>query len=135
MTEERTFLQQGSVYVSNTRVVINGTTYATANVTSVRTLTEPANNGCAATILAIGFLGTLGSIPMMVVSRDSDSGFLFAMSLILAALGYIWYRSIRPVYRVMLASAGGERQGLSSSDPALVTRTTAAIAEAIIYRG
>jgi hypothetical protein len=42
---------------------------------------------------------------------------------------------LKPVYHVMLASSSGERQGLSSMDEGLVDRTTAAIAEAIIYRG
>jgi len=43
--------------------------------------------------------------------------------------------SEKPTYHVMLASAGGESQGLSSQDAGLVNRTTSAIAEAIIFRG
>jgi hypothetical protein len=136
MAEERTFLNEGNVYVSNTRVVINGATYATANVTSVRTTSTPANNGCAATMIAVGALGTVGAFLAMLVSRGSgDSITCFLIGVTLFVLGYFWYQSLKPTYHVMLASAGGERQGLTSRDPGLVSRTTRAIAEAIIFRG
>jgi hypothetical protein len=45
MAEERSFLNDGGVYVSNTPVVIHGTTYATANITSVRKHIVPARAG------------------------------------------------------------------------------------------
>jgi hypothetical protein len=54
VAEERSFLNDGGVYVSNTRVVIHGTTYATANITSVRKHVTPANNGCAIVLVILG---------------------------------------------------------------------------------
>jgi hypothetical protein len=121
--------------VSNTRVIINGTTYATANVTSVRTVTTPAKNGCAAVMIALGALGAFGGLVGMIASKGDDSVSTFVVCVILLVVGYLWYASLKPTYHVMLASASGERQGLTSQDPALVSRTTAAIADAIVYRG
>lgn len=135
MTEERTFLHEGNIYVSNTRVVINGTTYATANVTSVRSATTPAKRGCATLMIVLSALGTIGGLGMLFASKTDGPAAPFVTWVILLAIGIIWYTSIKPMYHVMLASAGGERHGMSSRDPALVSRTTAAIAEAIIYRG
>ena len=61
MAEERPFLNADGIYVSNTRVVILGTTYATANITSVRTQTVPAKSGCATVRVIVGGLGALGT--------------------------------------------------------------------------
>jgi hypothetical protein len=47
----------------------------------------------------------------------------------------LFIRSQKATYHVMLASASGERQGLTSQDEGLVNRATTAIAEAITYRG
>jgi len=135
MTEERTFLNEGNVYVSNTRVIINGTTYATANVTSVRTVVTPAKKGCAVLMIVLGAVGALGGLTMWLGSKSEAAAGPFMMWLIILAIGIAWYASQKPKYHVMLASAGGERQGLTSRDPALVSRTTAAIAEAIVFRG
>lgn len=38
---EQIFLHERDVYVSNTRVVLHGTTYSTANITSLRTRITP----------------------------------------------------------------------------------------------
>jgi hypothetical protein len=136
MAEERTFLHENSVYVSNTRVIIRGTTYATANVTSVRTLTTPAKTGCAALLIAFGALGVFGAVMMLIGDHSSgDAAAPLVMCAIMLAIGILWYRSLKPMYHVMLATAGGERQGLTSQDWELVSRTTAAIADAIVYRG
>jgi len=70
MSEERTFLNESNVYVSNTRVVINGATYATANVTSVRTTTTPAKTGCAGFLAILGAVVTIGGIT--TIANDSD---------------------------------------------------------------
>jgi hypothetical protein len=137
MTDERTFLDEHNVYVSNSRVVIHGTTYATANVTSVRKTYTPAKTGCAALLVVVGALAALGGLTAMLGAggkSDDGIGALF-MGVVLLAIGFLWFQSLKPVYHVMLASSSGERQGLSSMDEGLVDRTTAAIAEAIIYRG
>jgi hypothetical protein len=59
---------------------------------------------------------------------------LFIAALFLV-LGILWFRSLKPVYHVMIASASGERQGLTSSNESLVNQAMAAIADAITYRG
>lgn len=135
MSEERSFLHEGNIYVSNTRVIINGTTYATANVTSVRTAVTPPNTGCATILAVAGAVVICGGIIDAIVSDKADGWGGVVLGLLLLAIGIAWFRSVKPTYRLMLATAGGEREGLVSMDAALVGRLTGAISDAIIYRG
>jgi hypothetical protein len=130
LAEERTFLHQGNVYVSNTRVVIDGTTYATANITSVRATFTPAKRGCAGILIVVAVLALLNAL-----GGGGDGLGAAVMGGIFLVVGILWYRLLTPTHHVMLASSSGERQGLTSKDGELVHRVTAAIAEAIIFRG
>jgi hypothetical protein len=133
LAEEQTFLHQGNVYVSNTRVVIDGTTYATANITSVRATFTPANRGCAGILILFSGLMLLGGLGGLAGGGDAAGAAVTGG--ILLIIGVFWYRSLTPTHHVMLASSSGERQGLTSKDGDLVHRVTAAIAQAIIFRG
>jgi hypothetical protein len=135
MAEERVFLNVDGVYVSNTRVVILGTTYATANITSVRKNTVPPNTGCATILTIVAALWAAGALTVLVVSEKVESVFGLFLAVVFLAAGILWSRSLKPVYHVMIASASGERQGLTSPDETLVDQATAAIADAITYRG
>jgi hypothetical protein len=65
-------------------------------------------------------------------TSDGRRSLLFAILLI---VGIFWLRSLRPSYHLMLATAGGERQGMTSNDEGVVDRVTAAISGAIVHRG
>jgi len=134
VTEERSFLNNGGVYVSNTRVVIHGTTYATANITSVRKHMVPAKSGCAVVMVILGALGAIGGLTTALSGNNGDQWTPFIMCAILLIAGIVWLRSLHPTY-LMLATAGGERQGMQSNDEGVVDRVTAAIADAIVHRG
>jgi hypothetical protein len=135
VTEERSFLNDGGVYVSNTRVVIQGTTYATANITSVRKHIVPPKSGCATVMVIFGALGALGGLLSALAGSGDERWSPLVMSATLLIIGIVWLRSLRPTYHVMLATAGGERQGLTSQDEGVVDRVTTAIADAIVHRG
>lgn len=135
MAEECSFLNDGGVYVSNTRVVIQGTTYATANITSVRKQVTPANNGCAIVLTIFGALGALGGLMMALAGNGDAPWSPLGISAVLLIIGIVWLNSLHPTYNVMLATAAGERQGLTSKDEGVVDRVTAAIADAIVHRG
>lgn len=114
--------------------MIGGTTYATANLTSVSKAFTPASKGCAFGLTAIGVLMTTASLGQF--SEDAGSGFV--MLLIfggIAAAGIAWLRSLKRTYHVILASASGEQRGMSSKDIDLVNRVVGAITNAIMSRG
>lgn len=134
MSEERAFLNADGVYVSNTRVVIHGTTYAMANITSVRKHVVPASNGCAALLIAVAAIGIVGALATALTNSGDAWGGVFLCGILLL-IGVLWFRSLKTKYHLMLATAGGERQGLSSEDQTVVDRVTAAVADAIVHRG
>ncbi|HYK05463.1 MAG TPA: DUF6232 family protein [Thermoanaerobaculia bacterium] len=135
MANEQVFMNDADVYVSNTKVVIGGTTYATANLTSVSKRFTPASKGCAMALAAVGILMTLGSLGPMF-SEDFGAGLLmFVICGAIAAAGIAWLRSLKPIYHVVFASASGEQTGMSSKDHNLVNRVVAAITSAITHRG
>lgn len=135
MAEERSFLNDGGIYVSNSRVIIQGATYATANITSVRKQIVPANRGCALVLAIFGALGVIGGLPLALGGRSGEEWMPFLMCAILLVVGILWFRSLRPTYHLMIATAGGERPGLTSNNEVVIDRVTAAIADAIVHRG
>ena len=135
MADEHVFLDDNNVYVSNTKVILAGTTYATANITSVTQRFTPASKGCATLLTVIGALMTLGSLGTLF-SKDFGTGIvMFLICGAVAAAGVAWLRSLKPTYHVVLASASGEREGMSSKDHDLVNRIISAITQAITHRG
>ena len=135
MADEHVFLSEDNLYVSNTKVILHGTTYATANLTSVQKRFTPASKGCATLLVVIGALMTLVSLGT-VFSKDAGTGIM--MLLIFGGIfagGLAWLRSLKPTYHVVLASSSGEREGMSSKDNALVDRVIQAITDAITHRG
>jgi hypothetical protein len=135
MTSEHVFLDDSNIYVSNTKIILGGTTYATANITSVSKRFTPASKGCAIALTAIAALMTLGSLGPLF-SKDFGTGLImFLICGALAAGGVAWLRSLKPTYHVILASASGQQEGMSSKDHDLVNRVISAITNAITHRG
>ena len=83
----------------------------------------------------IGALGAVGGLASALGGSSDDRWTPFVVCTVLLTIGIVWFRSLRPTYHVMLATAGGERQGLTSQDEGVVDRVTAAIADAIVHRG
>ncbi|SRR5260221_8915378 len=135
MASEHVFFNEANVYVSNTKVNLAGTTYATANITSVSKRFTPASKGSALVLTALGALMTLGSLGALF-SKDFGTGLvMFLICAGLTAAGIAWLRSLRPTYHVILASASGESEAMSSKDHDLVNRVISALSDAITHRG
>lgn len=135
MAEERIFLDENNMYISNTKVVLHGTTYATANITSVSKRFTPASKGCAIALIVLGAFMTLGSLGAINSKEPGTGIILFLICAAIVAIGVLWFRSLKPTFHVMLASASGEREGMSSKDHSLVQRVVDAITNAITHRG
>src|ERR1043165_162178 len=67
---EHVFLNEDNIYVSNTRVILSGTRYATANLTSVAKRFTPASKGCAMLLTVLAVCMVLGSLEP---EREGDS--------------------------------------------------------------
>jgi len=135
VADEHVFLSESGMYVSNTKVILHGTTYATANLTSVTERFTPASKGCAILLIALGALMTLGSLGPLFSKEFGTGLVMFVVCAGIFAAGVAWLRSLKPTYHVVLASASGEREGMSSKDHQLVERVISAITNAITHRG
>lgn len=121
MADEKVFLNETTAFVSNSRIVISGATYSTANVTSVR-------------MTVFGMMVALGSLGLF--SESISSGIVALLfSLAIAAGGFLWLRALKPTHHVFMSSASGETQALSSQDETLIDKVVHAISEAIVHRG
>jgi ABC-type uncharacterized transport system permease subunit len=120
VTQEAIF-SDASVFVSSTRVIISGTTYPTANITSVRSFSrEPSRTGPGVLIL-IGLIS--------LITRAWGVAFIFC------AAGVTWWVLQKTAFTVLIGTAGGEHQALNSNDGKYVDGIVSAINEAIVARG
>lgn len=122
--EEKSFFNQGDVSVTNARFIVNGQTYAMNGVTSVKTgRKNPSRLGPI--ILGISGLGVIGS--------ESAGSFIFGGAMI--ALAIFWWIRQKPEFSVVLSSASGEAQALTSKDVPFINGVIEALNNAIIHRG
>lgn len=118
--EEKVFLSDNGVVVSNSRFSTGGQTYAMANVTSVR----PARAGMGMGIILIIIGGA-------IAAGTDGGGKVLGVVLLAAGIVAIIFRSAY----VILHTAGGEQRALESRDVKFVEKVVGAVNEAIVHRG
>lgn len=118
--EEQTFLNEGSVTVTNARFIVPSQTFAMAGITSVKNSEEPPKRSYPVICGIIGFL-CLSGAPV------------FGIGLLIVAV--VWWIGQKSNYHVLLATAGGEMKALSSTDGAFISKVVTAINEAMVARG
>jgi Family of unknown function (DUF6232) len=121
--QEQEFFSSDNVYVSLTRFVVNGKTYAMSGITSVN----------ATTILPSRFwpvvLGIIGVFALFAGGSGLGVG-LFCIAL----AACLWLTQ-RPEYIVLLSAASGEAQALRSQDREYVASIVQALNDCIVARG
>jgi len=123
---ERTFLSEGSVLVTNARLVSNGQTYAIAGVTSVRTNVEaPSSFG----VLCI----VVGAIVLLIALLNA-SGVGTVWGAVILMIGVLIAKAQRATHHLILHSSSGEVRAISSKDGDFIARILAAVNNAIISR-
>lgn len=133
MAEEVSVYQDANIHVTNLRAMLQGKTYAMANVTSVSVFTQFGNKTPGVILAVLGgflFLGGFGS-----GGDSSAQGCFFTFGLILLAIGVALFVSAKDVYWVRIGSASGEMNALSSKDRDYIMRIVNAMNDAIVRRG
>jgi len=132
--EEQALFDEAGLFVSQSRILTNGTTYSTANVTSVSMSFTPPDKGCPLTLIGIGTVGLFLGLALLTDSPAPGMGSLVIAGVMLAA-GIWWFRSLKPTYHVVFRSVSGEVEALSSQNRSLVERFVEAVNAAIVARG
>ena len=118
--KEEVFYQSENVLISNTRMNLGGTTYATANITSVSTYESKPSRKLE---VIIGLIG------LIIIFNQ------FFVGLILIGLAAIIFYMKKTKYIVKLSSTANEKDALWSTDKGFIYQVVEAINNAIIYRG
>ena len=121
---EQTYFNEGNVSVTIARFVVSGQTYAMNGVTSVRELSHPPSRKWPIIMCLIGILG---------LAVGGSEGLIPAI--VWLGVGIFWLVRQKSKYTVLLSSASGESEALTSKDEGFITRIVEALNEAIIARG
>jgi hypothetical protein len=125
---ESVVYQDRLVTITTARAVISGTTYAMANITSVRQFTEPADNGA---LFGLGGIAALIGLILLFNGSYGFGGFIFLIGAGLIALG----ASQKPKHWVRIGTAGAESNAIWSHDAGWTQTVVGAMTNAIVARG
>jgi hypothetical protein len=115
------------VTVTTTRAILGGTTYAVANITSVRQLQEPGALGVVMLGLALAVVG--GAL----LDFLGSTAVALALGGVAIAIGGLIVR--KPRHWVLVGTAGAESRAIFSYDKSWTTSVVEALNQAIIDRG
>ena len=121
--EEREFFSSDNVYVSLTRFVVFGKTYAMSGVTSVKASSINPSRFWPVSLIIIGVL-------LLLVGGNA-----IIFGLCSLALAVCLWITQRPEYVVMLSLSSGEAQALRSRDRDYVASVVQALNDCIVARG
>lgn len=127
MPPETKYFKNDRCLVTSARAVLDGVTYAMANVTSVRVIeTEPNRMGPV-------LLGGIGIALVSSISKGQVGSALIGLLLVAGAVA-IW-RKQRPTFILVISTAGVETHAQESKDGDEIGAIERAISKAIIERG
>jgi len=128
MSDEKVFLDEPGVKVTNARAIINGTTYALANVTSVKTFVEEPNPRA----LIYGAI-TFVSGGLLLLGHITEPGLvIMAVGAVVLA---VYFFLLKPKYWVRIGTAGAETNAIGYKSAADAKRIVDAMNDAIVHRG
>ncbi len=130
MADERVFLDEGGVKVTNARIVVPGKTYAMSTVSSVSTKTHKKSNSGGWALLVVGVAMLAGGLVV-----EGTNIVLIVLGLVLAGFSWVSIVNNKPRYSVQLATSAGELQALEAREWEWVHRVSEAVGEAIVARG
>lgn len=127
-TPEQTLFQDPNVFVSTTRLIVNGTTYPLSNVSSVRLLRRSPNYTGAFILTLLGVVFGLAAF--------GGGGFgAGSIGLVMLAGGIGMFRGLKSTYTMLIGSSGGEKSALASKNGPYMEGVVGYINQAIVARG
>jgi len=125
---ETTFFQSGDVAVTNARFVVGAQTFAMQGITSVQDVRIPAHYGGPVALILLGAVVAL-------ISFGTAQFVLGGLGVLLIGLG-IWFAvRKKPMFAVVLRTAGGEVTAYQSYDSSYISQIIEAMNQSIISRG
>lgn len=132
--QERILIQERGVLVSTTRLATPTTTYALAQITSVRAATTTPS-GTTWQMLALGAFVLAMSGGTCLVADSSFGVVLMVLAAICLVAALLVRRTLKPTYHVVVVTAAGEVPAISDGDWDWIARVVHALNAAIVSRG
>ena len=139
---EPSLYQDNSVFITKTRAVIGGTTYAVSNVTSVAMVVIPPNKTIAIALISVGLVTAASGICLASLSfAERQLGVSpTEICLVTAGLGALLtgiYLALaaKPSFAMRFSSAGGETNVFTSKNRDYIQKLVNAMNQAIVARG
>lgn len=124
--QEVTLHRDELVTVTSARAIVQGTTYAVANMTSVRMFTVKKSR----TPIVYGILGLV--VALLVGLGGSPWALIFAVA---GGFGILFFFLLKDRHFVRIGTAGAEHDAIWSHDEAYIRRVVEALNNAVIHRG
>ena len=121
MAEEKTFFQHDDVSVTNARFVVGAETFAMSNITSVKASEKIPSRTWPSILIFVGVVFLFNS--------------MIAPALFFGGCGVGWWLLEKPMYHVLLTTAGGETSALRSKQSEYIATVVKALNDAIVHRG
>jgi len=125
--DEKTYLSDDDVTITNTQVLIKGKAYTMSHITSVEAVKHKPKQLGPFIVMLVGVL-------VLIMGSTGDSGTLIA-GVVILALGAVWAWIRRVKYIVQIESSSGRSAALVSSNKAYIEQVAAALQKAIVERG
>lgn len=130
MAEQDIFID-ANVKITTARVIIDGTTYALRNITSVENTYTPPNRGWAIALLIFGVLSLIGAFKNFSTSIGLGFGTLVFATILIALAVLQWLRA-KTDYHVTLTTAAGESEAFTSQDCEYIDKIVNHINDAMV---
>jgi hypothetical protein len=127
-TPEQTLFQDQNVFISTTRLIVNGVTYPLSNVSSVRLLRRGPNYIGAVIFTLLGLIFAASALG----GGGAGAG---TFGLIMLAVGIGMFVLLKATYTMLIGSAGGEKAALTSKNGPYMQGVVEHINQAIVARG
>jgi hypothetical protein len=124
---ETNYYSRDGVKITNTRFIVENTTYPINGITSVRTSEIPPNKTGSIFLIVLGAILTL-------LGFSSNGSNITIAGVIFIVIGIIWLMSLKTWYALRISTSAGEKDAVTSKDEDYI-RHIAALNEAIIHRG
>lgn len=124
---EQTLFESNGVTVTTSRVQVRETTYALANITSVRSLVEPRSVGPI--VAGVSFIAVSALVVWLGGVGVGLLGVFFG------AICVAYFFTTKAKYWIFIGTAGSEQKAIHSNEPVWTAKVVEAINNAIIARG
>ena len=128
MDTETTFFQSDDIVVTNARFIVGSQTFAMRGITSVQAIKIPPSDGGSTITVVFGLIVAVAGFAIRLYLL----GFL---GVLLLGLGVWLAMRQKPIYAVVLRTAGGEVTAYQSNDWNYISQIIEALNQSIVSHG